>query len=80
VRVAVYVVIRTTTIILLIRYIIGANNMPFSKSDQSIIDKVFDTPLSEIMVSTEKQPGPYSEETMSDMEVWALDVVFGDQS
>ena len=54
--------------------------MPFSKSDQFNIDKVFDTPLSEIMVSTEKQPGPYSEETMSEMEVWALDVVFGDQS
>lgn len=54
--------------------------MPFNKSDQLIINKVFDTPLSEIMDEWLESEGSYSEETMSEKEVWALDVVFGDQS
>ena len=55
----------------------------FTKDEQNIIDKVFNTPLSEIMVNddkpTEPYNNPYSDDTIISIEEWVQDALGSDQ-
>ena len=52
----------------------------FTKDEQNIIDKVFNTPLSEIMLNSDKptEPynNPYSDDTVISIEEWVQDALF----
>ena len=55
----------------------------FTKDEQIIIDKVFNTPLSEIMLNSDKptEPynNPYSDDTVISIEEWVQDALGSDQ-
>ena len=55
----------------------------FIKDELNIIDKVFNTPLSEIMINSDKptEPynNPYSDDTIISIEGWVQDALGSDQ-
>jgi len=55
----------------------------FTKDELNIIDKVFNTPLSEIMINSDKPTeaynNPYSDDTVISIEGWVQDALGSDQ-